>query len=106
MSSILTSADNGGTFDLRVGEEVGLRLPENASTGYRWAVDAVDATFVEIEEGEYVSTSKTLGGGGEAQWLVKAKVPGVTQIKLKRWRGWEGEGSIIERYEINLRIAP
>ncbi len=106
MPSILTSADNGGTFESRVGETVVLRLPENASTGYRWAVDAVDASLVEIEEGEYVSTSKTMGGGGEAQWLIKAKAPGVTRLKLKRWRQWEGERSVVERYEITLRIAP
>ncbi len=106
MTSILTSADNGRTVDLRVGEEVALRLPENASTGYRWAVDAVDANLVEIHEGDYVSTSKAMGAGGEAQWSVKAKASGVTPIKLKRWRQWEGDRSIVERFEINLRISP
>ena len=58
MSSTLTSADNGRTVDLRVGDQVTLRLPENPSTGYRWAVDAADASLVEIQEGEYVATSK------------------------------------------------
>ena len=35
----LTDADNERTVDLRVGESVRLTLPENATTGYRWAID-------------------------------------------------------------------
>jgi len=106
MSSILTSADNGRTVDLRVGAEAALRLPENPSTGYRWAVDAADWNLVAIEEGEYVSTSEMIGGGGEARWLIRAKAPGTTEIKLKRWRPWEGERSVVERYQVGLRISP
>jgi inhibitor of cysteine peptidase len=106
MSSVLTAADNGRTVELHVGDEVALRLPENATTGYRWAIDSADANLVDIKEGQYVSTSEKMGGGGEAQWLIKAKAPGATSIKLKRWRQWEGESSVVERYEITLRISP
>ncbi|HTR12701.1 MAG TPA: protease inhibitor I42 family protein [Roseiarcus sp.] len=106
MSSILTAADNGRTIELRAGAQVALRLPENATTGYRWAIDSADANLVDIKEGQYVSTSGTMGGGGEAQWLITAKAPGTTSIKLKRWRSWEGESSVVERYEITLRISP
>jgi inhibitor of cysteine peptidase len=106
MSPILTSADNGRTVHLRVGEKVTLRLPENPSTGYRWAVDAADMSLVEIEEGEHAATSKMIGGGGDAQWLIKAKAPGGAQMKLKRWRPWEGERSVVERYEVTLQISP
>ena len=104
MSSVLTLTDSGRIVDLRVGDEATLRLPDNPSTGYRWAVDAADTNLVEIKEGEYVSTSKMVGGGGEAQWLIKAKAPGTTVIKLKRWRPWEGDCSIVERYGITIRI--
>jgi predicted secreted protein len=106
MSSVLTAADNGRTVELPVGDEVALRLPENATTGYRWAIDSADANLVDIKEGQYVLTSEKMGGGGEAQWLIKAKAPGATSIKLKRWRQWEGESSVVERYEITLRISP
>ncbi len=106
MPSSLTSANNGGTFELRVGHEVVIRLPENPSTGYRWAVEMVDATLVKIEEEEFVPASKMVGGGGEAQWLLKAEAPGETAVKFKRWRHWEGERSVTERYEITLRIVP
>ena len=106
MSSVLTAADNGRTVELPVGDEVALHLPENATTGYRWAIDSADANLVDIKEGQYVSTSEKMGGGGEAQWLIKAKAPGAASIKLKRWRQWEGESSVVQRYEITLRISP
>jgi inhibitor of cysteine peptidase len=106
MSSVLTAADNGRTVKLPVGDEVALRLPEDARvTGYRWAIDSADTNLVDIKEGQYVSTSEQMGGGVEAQWLIKAKAPGATSIKLKQWRQWEGESSVIERYEITLRIS-
>ena len=106
MPSVLTAADNGRTVELPVGDEVALHLPENATTGYRWAIDSADANLVDIKEGQYVSASEKMGGGGEAQWLIKAKAPGATSIKLKRWRQWEGESSVVQRYEITLRISP
>lgn len=107
MSTVLTAADNGRTVELRVGDEVGLRLSDDARvTGYRWAVDSADENLVDITEGQDVSTSENMGGGDEAQWSIKARAPGATSIKLKRWRQWEGDSSVVERYEIALRISP
>jgi inhibitor of cysteine peptidase len=106
MTGALTEADNGKTVDLRVGDEVVLRLPENASTGYRWTVDAADGNLVDVKEGKYLAASNALGSGGEAQWIVHAKAAGATEIKLKCWHSWEGERSVIERFEFTLRIAP
>lgn len=106
MSGVLTEADNGKTIELPVGDEVVLLLPENAATGYRWAVDAPDGNLVEVKEGEYLATSDAVGSGGEARWIVRAKAAGATQVKLKRWRHWEGERSVVERFEFTLRIVP
>ena len=106
MAPVLTSADKGKTINLRVGAEATLRLPENPSTGYRWTIDAADWNVAEIREEAYEPSSEAVGGGGEAQWLMKAKAPGATTIKLKRWRQWEGEGSVVERFELTLRVSP
>lgn len=106
MPGVLTEADNGKTVELRAGDEVVLRLPENATTGYRWAVDAADGNLVEVKEGEYLARSNAVGSGGQAQWIIYAKAVGTTPIKLKRWRHWEGERSVVERFEFTLRIVP
>ena len=106
MSAGLTEADNGKTVELQVGGDVVIRLPENAATGYRWAVDAADKNLVDVTEGEYVAASKAVGSGGWAQWIIQAKAPGKSQIKLKRWRRWEGERSVVERFELTLQVVP
>jgi inhibitor of cysteine peptidase len=104
MASDLTSADNGRIIAVRVGDDVTLLLPDNPSTGFRWAVDA-DPDFVKIEVGEFIPPSTMVGGGGEAHWSFKAKRPGITKVTLTRWRPWEGERSAIERYEITLQVS-
>ena len=106
MSRIVTETDNGTIVELHVGDEVVLRLPENATTGYRWALEAADANLVDLKEGEYLPVSGATGSGGEAQWTVRAKTAGTAQIRLKRWRQWEGEGSVRGRFEVTLRIVP
>lgn len=105
MANVLTAADKGRLVELRVGDNVVIRLPENAATGYRWDVDAVDKGLVEVKEGPYASTSNTVGSGGETQWVVHAKAAGLTQVRLKHWRRWEGESSVVERYVVTLRIV-
>lgn len=105
MPPVLTLSDNGRTVNVPVGAEVALRLPENPSTGYGWAVEA-KTNLVEISQREYVPMSNMVGGGGEARWLIRAKVSGTTTIRLKRWREWEGERSVVERYEFTLLISP
>ena len=106
MSRIVTKDDNGTTVELHVGDEVVLRLPENATAGYRWAVEAADANLVDLKEGEYLPASGATGSGGMAQWTVRAQTTGAAQIKLKRWRRWEGETSVRDRFEFTLRIVP
>ena len=50
MAASLTESDNGKTIPLKVGAEATLRLPENPSTGYRWALDAADSSVATIAE--------------------------------------------------------
>src|SRR5262245_60862665 len=73
ISAVLTDTDNGRTIDLRVGDDALLRLPENATTGYRWAVDAANESLVEIKEGRYFPASDAVGSGGEIEWILHAK---------------------------------
>ena len=105
MASSLTATDNGKSIELKVGAETTLRLPANPSTGYRWAVDAADSKIVDITQSEQTPTSNAPGAGGETQWAIKAKALGSTTIKLKRWRPWGGDKSVVERYEVTVRVS-
>ena len=105
VSATLTAADNGRTVDVREGDTLVLRLHENASTGYRWALDGLDRTCVDVQEGEYVRQADAPGSGGQAQWTLVAKAHGIVEIRLKLWRHWEGEPSVRERFAVTLRIG-
>lgn len=105
MTPVLTTADNGKRIALKVGAEATLRLRENSSTGYRWAVEAADSSLVEVTPSERAPASNAPGAAGEAQWTIKAKAPGSTTVTFKRWRPWEGDKSAVERYSVTIDVS-
>ncbi|HEY7270565.1 MAG TPA: protease inhibitor I42 family protein [Dehalococcoidia bacterium] len=100
----LVEADNGRTRDIRQGETVRITLPENATTGYRWAVDQVDESVIEALASEPHYAPSGVGSGGEIPFLFRAKAGGAGEIVLKHWRHWAGDSSIIDRFRIQLRV--
>ncbi len=102
----LTESDNGRVIQMRSGDAVQIRLPENATTGYRWAIDSYDAALFEqpTEEARYPSGG-AVGSGGEMIFAFKAKAPGKGQIALKNGRAWEGAAGVAKRFRITVQIA-
>jgi inhibitor of cysteine peptidase len=103
---VLTEQNQGQAVDVRVGQPVVLSLPENATTGYRWAIDHLDSSLVQASETAARYPSTAAGSGGRVEWEFVAKAPGNTEIALKQWRPWEGDRSVVERFRVQLRIAP
>ncbi|MBB5421629.1 protease inhibitor I42 family protein [Paraburkholderia atlantica] len=85
-SRTITEADNGTTVELGAGETFVLYLSENATTGYRWAIDGLDTGLVELQESDYIGGSEAVGSGGKAHWTFHVMAPGTTYLKLKLWR--------------------
>jgi inhibitor of cysteine peptidase len=102
----LTEADDGKTVELHAGDTLVVRLSENPTAGYRWSFDSLDTQMASAEEDEYVRKSDAVGSGGEAQWTVKAKKPGTTEVKLKLWRHFEGDRSVQKRFSFIMTIKP
>ena len=102
----LTEKDRDRTVELHVGEAVRVALPENATTGYRWAIETVDPQLIEAGAAQAKYPANALGSGGEVEWNFLAKAPGTTSIVLKQWRHWEGDGSIVQRFRVQLRLLP
>jgi inhibitor of cysteine peptidase len=101
-SVTLTELDDGRTIEARVGDTVELVLPENATTGYRWAFDGLDEQAVRASEGELVGKPAKVGSGGDVRWRLTALAPATTEVKLKLWRRWEGDRSIQKRFAVRL----
>ena len=101
----LSEADNDRTVDVHVGDTIRLTLPENATTGYRWAIDRHDdVAGVVSEEPRYPSNA--IGSGGEAVFTFQANKTGSGEIALKNWRQWEGDSSVTRRFRLRLNVQP
>ena len=98
----LTEADNGHAVDLHVGEAVSVTLPENATTGYRWAIDRLDPDIVEANEARPRYPSGQVGSGGEVTFAFKRTAPGSGEVLLKHWRHFEGDASVTKRFRVRL----
>jgi inhibitor of cysteine peptidase len=102
----LVETDNDRTVDIRVGETVRVTLPENATTGYRWAVDRYDEECIEAPTTEPHYPAKAIGSGGEVAFTFQGKKVGTGEIVLKYWRHWEGDSSITTRFRLRLHVRP
>ena len=54
--------------------------------------------------GRYSAADSGIGGGGTRSFTLKAEHPGIMQVRLKLWRDWEGESSIVERFTVTIRV--
>jgi inhibitor of cysteine peptidase len=103
---LITEKDNGRTMDVRLGGSVRIDLPENATTGYRWAIDRYDDNVIEAIATEPHYPSDAVGSGGEVTFIFKGKKTGIGEIVLKHWRHWEGAPSITDRFYLRLNVRP
>jgi inhibitor of cysteine peptidase len=101
----LTEADSERTVELRVGEGVRLTLPENATTGYRWAIDRLDRDVVDMA-GSDSRYGGGIGAAGNVTFDFTARKAGSSEIALKYWRHFEGDGSIVKRFSFRLNAKP
>lgn len=103
---VVTTADNNRSAEIRVDERLAVRLPENPSTGYTWAVDETDSRLLALDSTNYVPPeSGSIGARGQRSFIFTARQPGEVALKLKYWRFWEGDASATERYAITVRIV-
>lgn len=102
----LTEADNDRTIDIAVGDTVRIGLPENATTGYRWAVDRVDGEAIEAVGSEPHYAGNAVGSGGDVTFTFGAKKSGSGEIVLKYWRHFEGDASVQKRFRVRLNARP
>ena len=102
---MLTQADKGKSITVHIGDEIIINLTENPTTGYRWAIDKIDATVLLAQNPTFSSTpGGAIGSGGTRTFTFIAKQPGTVYLQLKLWREWQGDSSIIERYDVTIQV--
>jgi predicted secreted protein len=87
--SVVEVDKKGSELEASVGDEVIVRLTENSTTGYQWAVrDAGPALAVESSEVAGVPGAAP-GAAGERVIRFRAKQPGTAVVSLVLERPWE-----------------
>ena len=81
-------------------------LPENPTTGYRWAVDSVDSNILKLQNSKYsMGGNVGIGGGGTRTMIFQGAAVGNTNLNLNLWREWVGASSIINRFRVTVNVA-
>lgn len=106
MSKItLTEADKGKTIQVHQGSEIVIRLEENPTTGYRWAIDQTNNTVLASQNPSFSPTQGGgIGAGGTRTFTFIAKQSGTVHLQLKLWREEEGKSSIKDRYDVIIQV--
>jgi inhibitor of cysteine peptidase len=101
----LTEADNGKTIALHRGDAVVVRLSVPAATGYSWAWEDRGADIVRVVDDASAQIGTAVGGQRYVQWTLEATSTGAARLRLKQWREWEGDASIVKRFEVLLQVG-
>ena len=101
----LTRGDNGKTIEVQAGDNVVVRLEENPTTGFVWAIDQDNDDILPLQNSDYtMAPSAGIGGGGQRSLTFKAQKAGTVSLQLKLWREWEGDRSITERFFVTVQV--
>jgi len=102
----LTAADDGATVEVRVGDAVVARLPENPTTGFTWGIGDRNDNVLPLKASEYApQPGAGVGGGGERIFTFTAGRAGTTRLALKLWREWEGDASVSKRLTFTIHVG-
>lgn len=86
------AGQTGQTVYPRVGDRVQLALPENPSTGYRWAVvEATSGLELLADRFERLGDPNRFGGAGERRLVFAVRHPGGHHLRLAERRAWAPE---------------
>jgi predicted secreted protein len=108
MSTIeLTESALGGTHEVRLGDELSIRLNENATTGYRWHVTASgDGALQQLDDSfQPGGTSLPPGSAGVRVLRFAATRPGTVHVSLANRRAWEQDPAQQRHLTVVIRAA-
>jgi inhibitor of cysteine peptidase len=108
----LTAADDGRVRAAKPGDTLVVHLDESPTSGYRWSVERLDDRVLTPAGDDFAPAGGAapgggdagpaggvrLGGGGTRVLRFTVAGPGRGELVLRRWRSWEGDGSVVERF--------
>lgn len=102
----VSRGDNGTTIQARAGDTIVVRLPESPTTGYRWAIAQSDGMTLALRTACFEQAAGGgIGGGGTRVFRFEALTAGTADVRMKLWREWEGDRSILDRFHLAVQIS-
>jgi len=101
-------ATDGGAVDMRVGDEVVLRVAENGTTGHQWSVEVAGGEVEIVDNGPVppgdLDTGRPApGAAGKRLIRVRAVGAGTTVVTLRLARPWEA--AVAEERRVEFTVA-
>ena len=91
-----------GEVRVGLGDEVVVRLPENATTGYRWHVDGLEGGL-EVTARDYTPPGQLLpGAGGTRELRLRPARTGEGRLELVLRQPWGDD--VAERYALRVTV--
>jgi len=96
---MFTEQDRGRVVELPLGGVVTVRLKENPTTGYRWTVETAQG-LVGIDD--RFEAGGAIGAAGFRVLEFRTTSLGTCELRAKNWCAWEGENSVIDRFDLRI----
>jgi inhibitor of cysteine peptidase len=87
-----------------VGETIHVSLPENPTTGFRWALVGSGAPVCELKSDDFVPDSRVPGAGGTHHFTFLARQAGEATLSLRNQRKWAGADAGHD-FTLNVRAS-
>ena len=99
----------GKIIDLPMGETLVVELKGNPTTGYDWEIDGL-YEGLSFNGTDYVTDAghkgeELTGAGGKKSFKFVAQRTGLVHLKFKEWRSWEGDSSVVRRFDVQINVV-
>ncbi|MGH2459299.1 MAG: protease inhibitor I42 family protein [Chloroflexota bacterium] len=96
---------NGRQLDSSVGQRFELALPENPTTGFRWALESNGEPVLTLLGDTFVPSSGPPGAGGVHRWEFEAARAGNADLRLTYRRSWGQAGGAARTFALRVVVA-
>ena len=102
---VVTPTDHGGSFDLPSQGTIEVRLPEYPPSLYQWTPYPIERHLLSMTAQRFYANRSKADSGGNRVFEFQAGNAGTTTLRFKLFRAWEGDKSIIERFEVTVNVG-
>ena len=94
-------ADPRAAIQVAVGEQFGLELAGNPTTGYMWQINA-DSRHLELLSQKFEAGGEGVGAGGREVFHFRALAAGDIEIACEYRRPWDKETRDTRHYRVTI----